>query len=519
METGREIELKLSVPPDRVQHLLRSPHLRAEGAGRGHARALRNTYYDTPHLTLHERGLALRVREAGRRFVQTVKAGGRGASGLFNRREWQQTVPGPKPDLAQIDDVMLRELLGDAAARLAPVFTAEVRRVTRTVQCGNSTRVEVVIDEGRVVTPKGSTPICEVEFELKEGSPDALYELALALNDVAPLHLETMSKSDRGYALLSDAQPTWSKSPALALDPNATGLEAFEAILRHHLAHLLANEAAAREGSDPEGVHQLRVALRRLRSVLALFRSVLPAETALHLADELKWLGGETGPARDLDVFLLELLRPIRKGMPEESDLEALETRAAAARIAAYERVRAAFDIARFTALLLEVGRVAETRFWLNGLEPEVVARLEAPARDFATELLAERHRKAKKRGRGFANLSTEDRHRLRIGLKKLRYAADSFRSLYEGEATAAYMKRLSRLQDVLGHLNDVDIAGRLVEGFAQEAAAEDAAAVARASGLVIGWYGHGIAALEPKLRKQWKGFKSALPFWESAAG
>ncbi|HYC14655.1 MAG TPA: CHAD domain-containing protein, partial [Stellaceae bacterium] len=432
METGRELELKLSIPPDRVQQLLRSPHLKAEGTGRGHARALRNTYYDTPHLTLHERGLALRVREAGRRFVQTVKAGGKGASGLFKRREWQQTVAGPKPDLAQIDDLMLRELLGDAAARLAPVFTAEVRRVTRTIQRGTSARVEVVIDEGQVVTPKGSAPICEIEFELKEGSPDALYELALALNDVAPLRLETMSKSDRGYALLSEAQPSWSKAPAFALDANATGLEAFEAILRHHLAHLLTNEAAANEGSDPEGVHQVRVALRRLRSVLALFREMLPAGIVQHLGDGLRWLAGETGPARDLDVFLQELLSPIRKAMPGDFDLEALESRATAARVAAYERVRAAFATTRYTALLLEVGRVAETRFWLNGLEPETIARLEAPARDFATDLLAERHRKAKRRGRGFANLSTEDRHRLRIGLKKLRYAADSFRTLYE---------------------------------------------------------------------------------------
>jgi inorganic triphosphatase YgiF len=518
MENGRELELKLSVPPERLQQLLRSPQLKAEGAGRSHTRALRNTYYDTPHLTLHERGLALRVREAGHRFVQTVKAGG-GASGLFKRREWQQTVAGPKPDLARIDDVVLRELLGDAVARLAPVFTAEVRRVTRTIQRGDAVRVEVAIDEGTVVTPKGSVPICEIEFELKNGSPDALYELALALNEVAPLHLETKSKSDRGYALLSDSEPAWSRAPALALEANTTGIDAFETILRHHLAHLLANEPAARDGSDPEGVHQVRVALRRLRSVLVLFRPVLPPEAAQRLGEELRWLAGETGPARDLDVFLLELLRPVRKAMPEESDLESLESRAGAARIGAYERVRAAFDTGRYTALLLEVGRLAETRGWLGGLAPEMLARLEAPARDFASVLLAERHRKAKKRGRGFAKLSVEDRHRLRIGLKKLRYAADSFRSLYEGDATAAYMKRLSRLQDVLGHLNDIDIAGRLVETFAREASAEEAAAVARASGLIMGWYGRGMAALEPKLRKQWKVFKAAQPFWEGAAG
>ena len=497
---------------------MRSPDLKPEGARRAIARALKNIYYDTPHLSLHERGLVLRVREAKRRFVQTLKSGGNG-SGLMRRTEWEQPVPGPKPDIEKIEDAGLREQIGDDAGRLAPVFTSEVRRITRTVQRGNTATVEVAIDRGHLLTPRGSAPICEIELELKDGNTDALYDLALALNKVTPLRLETASKSDRGYALLTEDAIAWSKAVPLALDSGMTGSEAFEVILRHNLAHLMRNERAAQEGRDPEGVHQVRVALRRLRSVLILFRPMLPQETAERLGAELKWLAGEMGPARDLDVFLGDLLRPVQRALPEDAGLALLEARARDERGTAYERVRAAFATGRYTALLLEIGRLAESRTWQESLEEETRQRLAQPALSLAGELMQQRYRGARKRGRGFAKLSTPDRHRLRIGVKKLRYAADCFRSLYDSEIVLPYMKRLSRLQDALGHLSDVETAERLLETLARDGTTAEAAALGRASGLVIGWHGRGARALEPKLRKNWKAFKAATPFWGEDPG
>ena len=516
-ESGREIELKLSVRPDRLERVMRSPELKPEGARRAIARALKNIYYDTPHLSLHERGLVLRVREARRRFVQTVKSGGNG-SGLMRRVEWERSVPGPTPDVEQIEDPALREEIGDAAHELAPVFTSEIRRITRTVQRGNAARVEVAIDRGRLLTPRGSAPICEIELELKDGNTDALYDLALALNKVTPLRLETASKSDRGYELLTADAIGWSKAMPLSLDRDKTGAEAFEVILRHNLAHLMRNERAAQEGSDPEGVHQVRVALRRLRSVLILFRPMLPQETSERLGGELRWLAGEMGPARDLDVFLGDLLRPVQEALPDDAGLALLETRARAERGTAYERVRAAFATGRYTALLLEIGRLAESRIWQESLDEEATQLLARPAPMLAAELLQQRYRGARKRGRGFAKLSTPDRHRVRIGVKKLRYAADCFRSLYDTEIVLPYMKRLSRLQDALGHLSDVETAERLLESLAHDGSAAEAAALGRASGLVIGWHGRGAKALEPRLRKTWKAFKAAAPFWSEPA-
>jgi inorganic triphosphatase YgiF len=517
MDSGREIELKLSVRPDRLERVMRSPYLQGDGARRVIARALKNIYYDTPHLALRERGLVVRVREAGRRYIQTVKASGSaGRSGLFNRHEWERPVRGPKPDLAGIDDPTLRRELGATATQLAPIFSSEVSRITRTIQHGETDRIEVAIDQGRVMTPRGSAPICEIELELKEGKPEALFDLALALNRETPLRLETLSKSDRGYAILTEDAIGWSKAPPVVLDPALTGQQAFEAILRHNLTHILANERAAREGHDPEGVHQVRLAARRLRSVLSLFRSVVPAEIVAALTEELKWLAGEINAARDLDVFLDELLRPVQSALAEDADLVALEAIVRDRRAGAYEQVRAAFASRRYTALLLQIGRLIESRAWQETLDPDAAQRMAEPARVVASHLLSERYRKVRRRGRGFGDLSAKDRHRLRLGVKKLRYAAECFRSLFEGEATPGYLKSLSRLQDGLGRLNDVETARELLMAFDSRDGAPQASAIARAGGLVIGWYQRGAKELETKLRRQWRQFKSETPFWTS---
>jgi len=520
MDSGREIELKLSVRPDRLERVMRSPHLQGDGARRAISRALKNIYYDTPHLALRERGLVVRVREAGRRYIQTVKAAnGSSASGLFNRHEWERSVPGPKPDLAGIDDPTLRRELGATATQLAPVFSSEINRTTRTIQ-HHDAGIEVAIDQGWVMTPRGSAPICEIELELKEGKPDALYDLALALNKETPLRLETLSKSDRGYAILTEDAIGWSKAAPLVLDPAMSGSQAFETILRHNLMHILTNERAAREGHDPEGVHQVRLAARRLRSVLSLFRSVVPADTVAALNEELRWLAGEFAAARNLDVFVDQLLRPVQAAFADDPDLATLEAMARNRRGDAYELVRAAFATGRYTGLLLQIGRLIESRGWQETLEPEAAQRLAEPARVLASRLLSERYRKVRKRGRNFSDLSPKDRHRLRLGVKKLRYAAECFRSLFEGEATPGYLKGLSRLQDSLGHLNDVETARELLKEFDTHDGSTQAAALTRASGLVIGWYKRGAKELESKLRKQWKQFKAETPFWaEDAAG
>jgi CHAD domain-containing protein len=254
--------------------------------------------------------------------------------------------------------------------------------------------------------------------------------------------------------------------------------------------------------------------------VLSLFRSVVPAETVATLNEELRWLAGEIAPARNLDVFVDELRRPVQAAFADDPDRAALAAMARARRGAAYEQVRATFATGRYTALLLQIGRLIESRTWQEALPAEAVQSLAEPARILASRLLGERYRKVRKRGRSFGELSAKDRHRLRLGVKKLRYAAECFRSLFEGETTPTYLKGLSRLQDSLGHLNDVETARELLQEFDTHDGSPQASALTRASGLIIGWYKRGAKELEAKLRKQWRQFKAETPFWaEDAAG
>lgn len=514
MKSGREIELKLSVRPDDLARVAQSSCLRPPGARRAFTRNLKSVYYDTPDFALRAHDLVLRVRQTGQRYVQTVKTRPVAGNGVMNRGEWEAKLSGPAPDLARIAAADMRETLDDAAGKLAPVFTTLIRRTTRRIERGNEASVEVVVDRGELVSQRGSEAVYEIELELKQGRPAALFDFALALNEVAPVHLETRSKSDRGYALLMGAAFAWSKSGALILDPAMSGAEAFEIIVRHNLAHLLANEAAARDGRDPEGVHQMRLALRRLRSALTVFAPLLPADLLHHIKQELRWLASELGPARDLDVFGAELLGPVRAAFAEDSDLAVLEAATQDMRREAYERVRAAFATTRFTGLLLRLGRLTEASAWQEQLDLDQAVQLAAPVRNFACDLLTRRHDKARKRGRGFGKLSGEDRHALRLALKRLRYAGEFFRSLYDKGATAPYLKRLSRLQDTLGHLNDVETATRLLEQVQERAKHAGTEKLHRAAGLVIGWHRRGAANLEPKLRRQWRAFKSEAPFW-----
>ena len=508
MEPGREVELKLSIPPERLAGMLRSPRLKPPGAHRAVTRALRNVYYDTQHLSLREQGVVLRVRESGRRYLQTLKATSRDAAGLFRRGEWETPLPGPHPDLAKLNQV---PELRDA---LAPIFRSEIRRTTRLLQLGNAAKIEVAIDRGVVETPNAAAPVCELELELRDGDPDALFDLALALNELVPLHLEIVSKSDRGYLLLTEEQIASHRAPPLRLDAAMSAADAFSAILRHSLFHLLANEPAARQGSDIEGVHQMRLALRRLRSALTVFRPLLPAETGDRLRGELRWFASELAPARDLDVLLDAQLAPVSAAIADDTALPRLEALARIARGAAYERVRTACGTTRYTALLIEVSRLGETRGWVDRVGFEAVGRLGAPALEFANALLTDRHQKARKRGRHLHTLSADQRHMLRLAVKKLRYAADAFRSLYGDAGARPYLRRLARLQEQLGFLNDVESARRLVDQFAAEGGEEDAPALARAGGLVVGWHARHAKRAVRQLNKQWKLFKSAAPFW-----
>jgi inorganic triphosphatase YgiF len=516
---GVEVELKLAGEPEALKEAFASAAIHDKATGRGQSKRLENIYYDTVDRRLRARGLALRVRKDGRRYYQTLKSNDAGGLAAY-RGEWQTPLRSSEPDLALMPEgaaAVLGELV--SPDELRSVFTTRVRRSIRRVKAtdenGGSGLVEAALDLGTIESNGSSLPIAELELELVEGSPEALYSLALELDALASLHVETRSKSARGYALAAGAAPPPHKAEPLTLEGDATVDDAIQMVLRSCVEHWCANEAAAYDGSDPEGVHQMRVAIRRLRSAFSAFGRVIDSRERAWLSGEAKAIVKGLGAARDWDVFLADLLAPVEAARPDDAALARLAKAAQAARARGYVEARAAIDAPSYTRYMLQLRRWIEARGWREQAPARGAAWLDRPIAEFAAHRLGKRQRKALEVGRDFAQLSAEQRHLLRIALKKLRYATEFFQSLYPKKRTKPYLAALKDLQDSLGHLNDVAVAQRLIDSLIGEAGwRAHGDGLQWAGGLVLGWHARGVTDLEPAIVRAWQDFAGREPFW-----
>jgi inorganic triphosphatase YgiF len=515
-----EIEIKLDLAPAIMDRLRRHPLIRAHRLGRATTQTLDNTYFDTPDLALEARGAALRIRRSGRLRVQTVKLRNGAMAGHFDRKEWEAPVDGDTPDPDLLAETPLPALLGeDGLAALRPVFVTRFRRTTYRLAetpeaADRGWAIDLTLDSGAVEAADRSTPLVEAELELVRGTPADLYRLARGLVEGLPAHLGTRSKAARGYDLLRGASSTAPKAFRPPLRKAMAPTDAVQAIGRTCLSHYLAAETVLHQTRAPEGIHQMRVALRRLRSALTLFGPLVDTAEGKRLKAEIKWLAGELGDARDRDVFLAEVLAPAAAEWPNDSGLAALGHHMEALREAGYRRALAAVTDGRAMALILDLAIWLEAGDWLS--PDHRPSASERPLGEVARDILDRRAQKVVKAGRHFRRLDADHRHRLRIEVKKLRYAVDFFRPLFKDKAGKAYQKALAGVQDTLGGLNDLAVAHRLLQHLTVDEpphAGRAARDMAFAAGLLYGWHA-GRAALAGQAEAEWKRFLEAAPFW-----
>jgi inorganic triphosphatase YgiF len=462
-----ELELKLEAEPAALDGLAHAALLADAGLT---ARHEISTYFDTPDQDLHRAGLSLRVRQIGDRFVQTVKAEGSAAAGLFARPEWERELPTGTP---QIDDAAgpLSTLIDAALLRtIAPLFVGDMTRATgRLAYDGGD--VEIVLDRGELSGSDRSLAVNEVELELKDGRPQALFDLARALNEIAPLRLGVLSKSERGYRLASGDTPASVKAPAIALKGDVTVAEAFQAVAGACLRHFRLNEdILLRHDGGAEPLHQARVALRLLRSALSIFKPALSDARFDHFRNEFRWLAATLGDARDLDVLLATLEGP---------DVAALLP----ARAQAYADVHAALASIRARRLMIDLSEWLAIGGWRTQ-DIDLPVR-DRPAELFAAATLQKLRRRLKREGRHLADLGDEARHEVRILAKKLRYASEFFVSLFPGKKPERrarnFLKALEALQTHLGDLNDLAHAPTVYARWGIDLAQEDSSPKRRA--------------------------------------
>jgi len=397
---------------------------------------------------------------------------------------------------------------------LARVFATNVERETWLLQLGR-TQIECAIDRGVIASERKKAAISEVELELKSGQPPRIYELAHRLNAIVPLRIETKSKEARGYDLVEHAKLAAPKAGPILINPPMSVRECLAAIAQPCIAHVLASANFAYKNNDPEGTHQLRVAIRRMRAAFSIFHRAMPENYRLRLAVELQTFAQKLGAARDWDVLVEETIASMPIRLRKQRSTKRLIRIARARRAEGDESAHASLRDPQYTEILLQLASWADSQFGSNGSLPQEGKwkpdLLAGPAPAFAAEAIQTFHDKARKLGTKVRELDPPEIHRLRIRIKKLRYAMEFFGSLWPNRRTERYLAALKDLQEALGEFHDTTVAGELIAHFT---ATEDAD-VKPSTAPVNRWLTKYQRSLRKKVIEFWRKFAKQKPFWD----
>ncbi len=491
MAANREVELKLAVPRGALKDIGQV----AQAAGATHdtsPQPLRSVYFDTRKHRLHQRGYVLRIRNnGGPGNIQTVKTL-KSADGGLTRGEWETGVQGKKPRPDPLGNSPLAEVLDDPAdwRKLRPLFTVEVERDTYLLHRDGAT-IELALDDGVVRNEHEEQSIVEAELELKAGEPGALFAFAREISAAVPTMVSLTSKAERGYRLLAGETSRPTVSLDFALHRKMTTAEAVRAVGFTCLAALFDNLAILVREGTPDAVHQSRVCVRRLRALVSLFKPALDWPDGRTIRADLKWLCDLLGDVRELDVFIKSVLEPSAAANPDVPGFKPLLA-------TLHERRDHTYDLA--------VDELRSPR--MSGLSLALVAHLEGllahgppgnsaqrerdkPVRRFAAKELRRRLRSLLKDSAALDQMPPEERHKIRIRAKKLRYMAEPFQGIVGWKRFSDVVSSLHEIQDTLGELNDykvnrdmaLDYAKKALDPGSADSSAALAAGVAAAGG------------------------------------
>ncbi|MBI5860698.1 MAG: CHAD domain-containing protein [Rhodocyclales bacterium] len=486
---AEEIELKLALRMQDQPRLLRQALLKT--ARQRQSALLDNIYYDTPDLALRRRGIALRLRRQGPLWLQTIKLAGTATAGLSSRPEWEIPYAGHF-DFSAIEVKAVRDWLQRPRllARLTPIFETRFRRTTWHFALPDGD-VIFTLDRGWIIAGGQRENISELELELADaatGQVAALFALAHPLAARLPLTPATCSKAERGYRLHTGMAPQPAKATPIELDDTLSPLAAFRHIALACLDHLQQNHAGALSSDDPEYIHQMRVALRRLLAALRLFAPQLPEALPLRLKESFRPLVQQLGLARDLDVLQTEIVAPVLAALPDEPRLAQLSNAITLQRYRARSDVNAQLQAPAYGQTLLAALHTLLCQLPVAdnppaASTPPASPPLTLPA--FAAAQLRRLHKTLLRRAQAAHAGDPVSLHALRIAVKRLRYALEFLAPLTRGTSSRRTLRRLAGTQDTLGQLNDLAQAGSLLMRCAG-----DDPQLREAVTLIGGWHG-----------------------------
>lgn len=505
---GREFEFKF-IADDALVDALKTAAILGQNTF-GRVQHLISTYFDTASGALDRNHIALRMRRKGRRWLQCLKWS-HAVGGLAERGEQEVVSPEGTLDLTLFEpqtQAFLADLLEGES--LIPQFTTDVRRSTCTVPFEGA-NFELALDKGHIIAGEDKEVIRELEVELLDGPRDTLYRFIAALSHSVPLRLSPMSKAVRGHMLVDERMAPILRATHAPEKGIISAEDLIGAAIMSCIDQFVGNWPAFLRNERPESIHQMRVAMRRLRALLAAFNKIIPCTGFEDLRLDAKRMASAMGPARNWDVFGDLVRSGPRHVFVDDPGLPLLIDAVKDQRQSAYDEVRAMLNDPRTTNFVLAAEHFVITRGWRTALDFDTLFALKDSPRAFAAECLARRDRKIRRDARKLATMSSEARHDVRLALKTLRYLADYFAPLFGTDAKAkAYARAAAGLQDVLGVANDSVMTLEVLPKIECNGNID----LARATGLVLGWYGQSAHGDLGDIRQKWRAFRKCKPFW-----
>jgi triphosphatase len=497
-----EREIKFRLPegknPQALRQVVESAGFRFEPAG---TIAQDDRYLDTEDWALYRGGLALRLRSDGHGLRLQAKTVGSEADSLLTRVEWVQGAPAGDPPWGTLDPGPVTALLQSLRGMRIPERLAVRARVINDRECFRWLRGDTLL--GSLTVDHVSVPPAtfrEVELELLNGADEALVEVRRVIEERLGLSSGVETKLAAALTAKGERLPERDER-AFAIGPADRLLDVAHKIFGRQLTRTLWNEPGTRMGVDPECLHDMRVAIRRLRTALQVLSEGFPPAVREELEGDARWIGRSLGQIRDLDVGL-ERVQELESeaALFEQPALrifrEYLSQRRARRRLRLIERL----DSGRYASFVIKA------RGWVEGGPPAAVLATEGvvPAYSAAPRIIG-RWMQSMREAFDTAHRSMEptDLHELRIAAKKARYAIEYFAEL-EGPSAIQRAKRIAGLQDFLGEHQDTLFLLRRMRRYARKVPRSDRE-LTLGAGSILGHFERAARIKRGKLREEWE--------------
>jgi len=517
---AQELELKFVLRPRHLKRVADMSWLKRFQVTTLSKHKLYTIYFDTPDLALKANDCSLRIRRDGKKWLQTIKSGSQIRAGVHQHDEWEIPLIDAHPDLSNIPDPKIRKLFRspDLQTMLQPVFVTRFTRLIQLLKLTRGSLVELCLDHGKIIAGDQTESINEIEIELKSGNPLELLNFGKVFIEKAPcaLRMETLNKAERGYRLYSSYIPIPYKASNISFKSDIPLHPALKMIVQNCLKQLNANEKGFLSVRDDiEYLHQMRVALRRLRAAFHIYQQISPDTEWLQLSKTLKWLTKQLNPARDWDILVTETLPQAGAGLPH-STRHLIEKQCQSYRKREHRHARASVGSLRYTILLIDL---CSWLYQIDEADASIKSSQSYPdtmrqnTKATVASLINASHQKIMEYGKSIATLDTESLHTLRIHIKELRYLIEFFHSLFPQNSCKQHIDALSGLQNALGAINDYHVAQHL---FDEIQIRKKTHKQSKAIGIIREWAAQRIQMKRTALTAAWQYYAKSRPFWKS---